>query len=433
MDRKHFVTDPIHGNIEIPHWLMQIKDELPIRRMNNIKQLGLKALVDFPGAIHTRYLHSLGTMYLAGKLADLLIQKEETKGRTDLKKNLINNKKCLQAAGFFHDIGHGPFSHVIDFVMKTALKTDHEKMGVKIVKENFKDVLEEESIPVDSVCKIITAKHKYPFLGDIINNSMDVDKVDYLIRDSYFVGLRYSFDLDHFLNQVTICGAGNTLEEYKLVLENTKEAKSSIQLFLLIWKTMYDLVYHVSASRTAEKMLEKAILEALKIDKGLGTKMSNAKEFITIDEYNLLDQVSKAGEFSKKLVEMIKKNNLYSELWSDELKEPNLSLNPRFMESLRSVDNASEKITQELCKARPEPYTLICDIIRTKAPRNILVDKLDKDGEPIQMESSIIEALKKEELTIKVYIEPILNKKKGKSLAKTIKKDVQRIIEEWKG
>jgi hypothetical protein len=103
------------------------------------------------------------------------------------------------------------------------------------------------------------------------------------------------------------------------------------------------------------------------------------------------------------------------------------------MESLRFVDNASEKITQELCKARPEPYTLICDIIRTKAPRNILVDKLDKDGEPIQMESSIIEALKKEELTIKVYIEPILNKKKGKSLAKTIKKDVQRIIEEWKG
>ena len=174
-------------------------------------------------------------------------------------------------------------------------------------------------------------------------------------------------------------------------------------------------------------------LEALKIDKGLGTKMSNAKEFITIDEYNLLDQVSKAGEFSKKLVEMIKKNNLYSELWSDELEEPNLTLNPRFMESLRSVDNTSEKITQELCKARPEPYTLICDIIRTKAPRNILVDKLDKDGEPIQMESSIIEALKKEELTIKVYIKPILNKKKGKSLAKTIKKDVQRIIEEWKG
>jgi len=433
MDRKHFVTDPIHGDIEIPHWLMQIKDELPIRRMNNIKQLGLKALIDFPGAIHTRYLHSLGTMFLAGKLADLLIQKEETKGRTDLKKNLINNKKCLQAAGFFHDIGHGPFSHVLDFVTKTALKTDHEKMGVKIVKENFKDVLEEESIPVDSVCKIITAKHKYPFLGDIINNSMDIDKVDYLIRDSYFVGLRYSFDLGHFLNQVTICGEGNSLEEYKLVLEDTKEAKSSIQLFLLIWKTMYDLVYHVSASRTAEKMLEKAIIEALKIDKSLQKRMGNAQEFITIDEYNLLDQVSKAGDFSKRLVDMMKKNNLYVELWCDELKEPNFTLNEKFVESLRSADNTSEKITQELCAAGSEPYLLICDIIRTKAPRNILVDRLDKDGEPVQMESPILEALKKEELTMKVYIEPTLNKKKGKSLAKTIKKEIQGIIDEWVG
>ena len=431
MNRKHYVTDPIHGDIEIPNWLVRIKDELPVRRMNNIRQLGLKALIDFPGAIHTRYLHSLGTMHLAGKLIDLLILKEETKGRSDLKKSLSNNKECLQAAAFFHDIGHGPFSHVLDFVMKKKLKTDHEKMGVRILKDNFRDALEDESIPVDRVCRIMTANHKYPFLGDMINDSTDVDKVDYLIRDSYFVGLRYNFDLQHFLSQLTICGEGSNPEKCKLVLENSKEAKASVQLFLLIWKTMYDLVYYVRDSRIAEKMLEKAILEALEHDNELGKKISNPKTFVTVDEYNLLEDIAQVKGFSEKIVGMIKKNDLYSELWSDELRKTNFVMNERFIESLRKHDEVSEKITQELCKDKGEPYVLICDIIRTKAPRNILVDKLDKEGEPIQMESPILEALRREELVIKVYIEPTLHKKKGKSLAKTIKKDIQRIIEEW--
>jgi hypothetical protein len=431
MNRKHYVTDPIHGDIELPNWLIRIKDELPIRRMNNIRQLGLKALIDFPGAIHTRYLHSLGTMHLAGKLIDSLILKEETKGRSDLKKSLSNNKKCLQAAAFFHDIGHGPFSHVLDFVMKKALKIDHEKMGTRILKDNFSDALEDESIPVDRVCKIMTANHKYPFLGDIINDSTDVDKVDYLIRDSYFVGLRYNFDLQHFLSQLTICGEGSNPEKCKLVLENSKEAKASVQLFLLIWKTMYDLVYYVRDSRIAEKMLEKAILRALENDNELRKKISNPKTFVTMDEYNLLEDIAQVKGFSEKIVGMIRKNDLYSELWSNELREPNFVMNERFIESLRKHDEVSEKITQELCKDKGEPYVFICDIIRTKAPRNILVDKLDKEGEPIQMESPILKALRSEELAIKVYIDPTLHKKKGKSLAKTIKKDVQGIIEEW--
>jgi hypothetical protein len=265
----------------------------------------------------------------------------------------------------------------------------------------------------------------------MINDSTDVDKVDYLIRDSYFVGLRYNFDLQHFLSQLTICGEGSNPEKCKLVLENSKEAKASVQLFLLIWKTMYDLVYYVRDSRIAEKMLEKAILRALENDNELGKKLATPKTFVTVDEYNLLEDIAQVKGFSEKIVGMIRKNDLYSELWSDELREPNFVMNERFIESLRKHDEVSEKITLELCKDKGEPYVLICDIIRTKAPRNILVDKLDKEGEPIQMESPILKALRSEELAIKVYIEPTLHKKKGKSLAKTIKKDIQRIIEEW--
>jgi len=143
-------TDPLFGKIEIPQWLAKIKDEPATHRMMRIKQLGLKAFIDFPNANHTRYSHSLGTMFLAGRLADLLIKKEESRTagcRSRLKDNLKNNKNVLMAAGFFHDIGHGPFSHVLDFVLEEKFKRSHEEIATEIVK-GFAKELEGDSIPL---------------------------------------------------------------------------------------------------------------------------------------------------------------------------------------------------------------------------------------------------------------------------------------------
>ena len=121
-----YFPDPIQGTIELPQWLVNIKDERAIRRMMFIRQLGLKAYMDFPAAIHTRYSHALGTMHLAGECADLLYTKMKNKGI--VAKNLDSNKENLIAAGFFHDIGHGPFSHAVDYVMKTITNKSHEEM-----------------------------------------------------------------------------------------------------------------------------------------------------------------------------------------------------------------------------------------------------------------------------------------------------------------
>jgi len=432
MIRRNVVIDPIHGNIKMPRWLVRIKEEPPIRRMMDIKQLGLKAFIDFPGAIHTRYLHCLGTMHLAGKLVDLLIEKAETSGRLNLKCNLENNKNALMAAGFFHDIGHGPFSHVIDFVLESRINTDHEEMATRIVKSNFKDVLEEDSIPVDVVCQIIIAEHKYPFLSDIINDAMDVDKIDYLIRDSYFVGLRYGFDLDHFLRQITVSGAGEKLEEYRLVLENTLQAKVSAELFVLIWKALYDLVYHIESSRIAEKMLEKAILVAIDTVPDFKSKISDLNSFVQITEHSLLEMLKEIKNFPQSIVHRIDKGELYQKIFDEKLEVPNFNLNENFLESLRKHDFVSEEITQELNKAECSPYCFICDIVRTKVPKEIHIDKLDEEGEPVPIESSVIDSLRKEELLLKVYVEPEYLKRKKKVEAKMIKSQIQEIIDGWK-
>lgn len=432
MNRRHIVIDPIHGNIEMPRWLVRIKDELPIRRMMNIRQLGLKAYVDFPGAIHTRYLHSLGTMHLAGKLADLLIKKEETKGRIDLKENIINNKNSLMAAGFLHDIGHGPFSHVLDFVLRKALKTTHEAITTEIIEKNFRSALEGDSIPVDHVCRIIKDEHEYPFLGDIINGPLDIDKVDYIIRDGYFVGLKYGFDLDHFLNQITVLGQGDDLKKCELGLERTPEARVSAEIFLLIWKSLYDLVYHIKSSRIAEKMLEKAIFVALNESKDFRKEMKSIDKYIALDEASLLYRLSEIDSFSQRIVDSIKKNELYTQVFEATLEK--FRVNSEFLQSLGfDHDDVSDVISQELSKAESTHYCLICDIIRTKVPKVIHIDQLDKEGEPLEIKSKVIEALAKEEVLFRVYASPnFVKKKKGRVKEEGIKAKIQQIIERWK-
>ncbi len=129
MALRHVTLDPIHGRIEIPSWLTRIDRNPSVRRMMFIRQLGLKAYIDFPGAIHTRYLHGLGAMHLAGKISDLLAEKEKEKGHTSTAENLRDSKNTLMAAGFLHDIGHGPFSHAVDHAMHTISGRSHEDLA----------------------------------------------------------------------------------------------------------------------------------------------------------------------------------------------------------------------------------------------------------------------------------------------------------------
>jgi len=129
LSRIHSFPDPIQGSIELPLWLISIIEEPTIRRMLFIRQLGLKAYIDFPGAIHTRYSHSLGTMQLAHRLVSMLSKKMQDKGNKIIAANLRANENNLMAAGFLHDIGHGPFSHVLDFVMKKVYAKTHEELS----------------------------------------------------------------------------------------------------------------------------------------------------------------------------------------------------------------------------------------------------------------------------------------------------------------
>jgi HD superfamily phosphohydrolase len=436
MPDKHAIIDPIHGKMVMPQWLFRIKDEASIRRMMGIKQLGLKAFIDFPGAIHTRYLHSLGTMFLAGKLLDLLVQKEESRSprRTGLVENLKNNRNTLMAAGFFHDIGHGPFSHVMDFVLKKEFERDHEWITTKAV-DSFEEQLEGDSIPPAQVNNIITRKHQYPFLWGIINGPLDVDKVDYVLRDSYHVGLRYSFDLDHFFDQIAVLGDEDGLQNCEIGLEKSPQALACSELFLLLWKNMYTLVYLVESSRIAEKMLEKAILVAIHDGSNIAEEISDVSKYMELDESKLIDSLRQCGGFPKETCDRIlKKADLYIPILDNDLNEFKFEPRSKFLKDLlKSEDAVSERISLSLSQLGSKQYSFICDIVRSKTPKEIHIDEKDADGEPIEIEqkSEVIRAIRQPRITLKIYANPETKKKSKLTEEKKIKREVQTIIDGW--
>jgi len=422
LSTENYVPDPIHGSIEMPSWLVKISKERSVRRMMFIRQLGLKAYVDYPGAIHTRYSHVQGVMHLAGRVVDLLYDYQQKHGNQDVAENLERNKANIMAAGFLHDIGHGPFSHVIDFILKRYSGKSHEDIGGELITKL--DVLEKEGMSIKSIQKIITGEHDYPFISDIINGQLDVDKLDYLLRDAYHVGLKYSLDLNHFIKNYMILGVGKSpLKQCELGLKNSPQAIVTADMFIVIWKSMYDLVYHVENSRIAEKMLEKSLLIRCEDDKSYASRFNDTNKFIEIDDERLLDELRLGSDLSAKLANDIRENQLYGKIFETTLSTQTYKFSDEFATKFQDKpDELSDELSLSLCKiVKLEKYQIICDIIKSRSPKPIHIDQYNESGEPVDLksESDIIAAIKPE-FKLKIYLD--------NSLKKNVKQD---LITSW--
>ncbi len=432
--RRHvIVPDPIAGKIELPNRLVKIIEEPAVRRMMFIRQLGLKAYIDFPGAIHTRYSHALGAMHLSGKITDLLIQKmDEEKNSAIIKESLVSSKNDLIAAGFLHDIAHGPFSHAVDFAMKEISGKSHEDLAEEIILNELpKDLA--NWVNEQQVIKLIQGKHDYPFLSQIISGPLDIDKLDYLLRDAHHVGLKYSFDLDYFLGSYTILGDRNCLNKCKLGLEDSAQARVTTEIFLVIWKSMYDLVYFVQDSRIAEKMLEKAVLLG-KDEKKIAEKFNNTKSFLSLNDDELLNILTSFTGKPADLVSNIKAGKVYEVLIDSELDQTHFQMKTEFVEALKKPEKAnalSDTISKQFNeKNNKKEYAYICDIITSKVPSEIAIDDQDKEtGEytELRQRSRIIGAMQSQS-RIKVYCDPtIMQEAQTEKINTTLKEIIEGI------
>ncbi len=186
-----YLKDPVHKEINFSdeQWIAEFAFSMEMIRLQDIKQLGV-SFKTFSSATHNRYMHCLGTFQVAQKFCKKLD-----------KKISIEEKKIFLVAALLHDIGHGPFSHIFESVSNIH----HEDITAQIIlsdKLSIKKLLLKNKIDPQEVVDVYSGKSKYLWINKLISSNLDVDRIDYLLRDTYHIGTHYaSIDIDYLIER----------------------------------------------------------------------------------------------------------------------------------------------------------------------------------------------------------------------------------------
>jgi HD superfamily phosphohydrolase len=258
------LRDPIHGLMvfegERERVVRSLLETREVQRLRRVRQLGLASLV-FPGAEHSRFAHALGTAHVMGRLLDRVAALEHalpTQERID-----PEAARDALAAALLHDLGHGPYSHLFEAVLPGSPR--HETWTERFILDpdsEVQHVLEGLGRgSAERVAKLVFGQHRLAYLGQAVSGTLDVDRCDYLLRDSHMTGVRYGiYDLDWLLRALTVGHVRDAhgASQPVLAIEGRK-GLPPIEGFFLARNFMYQQVYHHKAVRAAE-VLVRAIL-----------------------------------------------------------------------------------------------------------------------------------------------------------------------------
>jgi len=233
VNKRKILNDPVHGFITIPDELIfGLMNHPCLQRLTRIRQLGLTYLV-YPGAIHTRFNHAIGAMHLMDEAIEILRQKG-----FDIS---AEEKQAALMAILLHDVGHGPFSHALEHSL--IHHVSHEDISLKLM-ERLNLELHGE---LDTAIRIFTGSYSKPYLHQLVSSQLDVDRLDYLTRDSFFTGVSEGvIGTERILKMMTIAGDDLAVEEKGIY---------SVERFIIARRLMYWQVYYHKTVVAAEQML----------------------------------------------------------------------------------------------------------------------------------------------------------------------------------
>ena len=301
------IYDPIHGYMNIDNIAIKVIDNHYFKRLKNIKQLGTCYEV-FPGASHNRFEHSIGVYHLSCKMLNNLIYSSGEKKFTEKQKQLI------KIAALSHDLGHGPFSHTFDEIVRKKNKSkyvEHEERSGMLIEHILQDSkfnnFKITGYDIDFIKNIIHPKNNHnDYVYQIVSNNLngvDVDKMDYIQRDIYNIGLKYSYDYNRIL------------EDSKILSNNICYSdKIKYQIFDMFY-TRYRLhkeVYNHPVTKSIEYMIQD-ILYDLDDHINFSNNIDNIK-FSEYDDSILLkvwDIQDSSINNAKKLMKRIHSRDIY--------------------------------------------------------------------------------------------------------------------------
>lgn len=258
MEKTHkILNDPVYGFVSIPYGILFDLVEHPFfQRLRSIKQVSLTHYV-YPGALHTRFHHALGALHLMTQAIDSL-----------KRKGIKINKRESEAAKIailVHDIGHGPFSHTLE---NSLIQAHHEDLSLLFM-ERLNDEFQGK---LDLAIKIFRGKYKKHFLHQLVTGQLDMDRMDYLNRDSYFTGVAEGvIGYDRIIKMLNVADGRLVVEE---------KGVYSVERFLTSRRIMYWQVYLHKTVVSAEQMLKLVLKRARQLyDKGVPVWSPPALEY----------------------------------------------------------------------------------------------------------------------------------------------------------
>ncbi|MEM2205085.1 MAG: HD domain-containing protein [Candidatus Hadarchaeales archaeon] len=340
------IHDPIHGSLRVGGPYLDLLDTPEMQRLRGIRQLGMAYLV-FPGGNHSRFEHSLGVLHLVKKFGELQGLEEE---------ELL----LLGAAALLHDIGHPPFSHTLEALMLEKLGKDHVEMSCELVEgktsflreegeeirtENLPEKLEKWGIKPREVASLLEKKHKKRYLVELLSSEVDLDQMDFLLRDAHFTGVALGMiDVERLLSTLVV------QDNHLMILSKGIEA---VEGMLTARALMYSSVYFHPTVRAAELMLANAVEWSIKEGK-------SPMELYAKTDGELLEELKRMEGYGKEMVLRLKYRRLFKSAYEERRRRLEGRERESFLKRFRgwsSLLNLQEEIAD---KAKvPRGYVLL--------------------------------------------------------------------------
>lgn len=329
--RGKIINDPVYGFLRFPEEeLLQIINHPHFQRLRNIKQMGMAQLV-YPGAVHTRFHHSLGACHLMGKALDEL----KAKGLDVSKQEYTAARMAI----LLHDIGHAPYSHALEHTLIEGVS--HEEISKLIMQQMNNEM---DGILSDAI-EIFNSSYPKQYLHQLVSSQLDVDRMDYLNRDSFYTGVSEGvIGYDRILQMLTVNNGQLMVEE---------KGVHSVEKFIIARRLMYWQVYLHKTVLSAEILLINILKRAKELaEKGIELFTTPAFRFFLYNKFN-------ANSFAENN-ELL---SLYCQLDDNDI-----------MTSIKVWRNNDDKILSTLCRMITE-RRLYKVVLSTNNPEDLFEQK----------------------------------------------------------
>jgi len=335
------IKDPVHGYVYITEAEKQLIDSYPVQRLHRLRQLAGSEFV-YSGANHTRFEHSIGVMYLAGKVTEnqnlsQLLSEEEI--------------QIVRMAALLHDVGHGPFSHVFEHLLVKFLNKTHEDMTRWIIqKSELRDIISGLGYDADAIGKLAVGELRRrgkAFLDQIIQSAVDVDKLDFVVRDTYHTGAEYGYvDIFRLIHMLDVLGENLAVDVGAL---------SALESFVLARLESFRSIYFHRVGRAAQIMLATAMEEA-KDELGL-VDFDSPEDYLALNDYTVWTML-KQCEKSRGIIEDLERRKLLKCAY-----DRTFHVRDKMVPSIFSVDEVRDQMRNKIAsEAGVEPQAIVIDV-----------------------------------------------------------------------